>query len=581
MKSKFNLLVVFFLLVICCLVVAIYYQSKILNRDSSKFTNPKLVKELIVQQIPGDSDAKETVSQIYYIDSIKGDNRAVGTSMENAWQDLSRLKKVSFLPGDKILLKRGAVWNQPMIAPEGGTEKHPIVIDAYGSGSLPVIDVQNKHSFAIRVIYSHTFINNIRTQNSKQTAIIIAADGGLKNVKLNKVKVFNSGQNGIGVFKGGTKITITDCYVENVRNCGIFLSGSAENKLSNVIVSGCHIKGVANNDGITIHEDSERNTVGSNFLLKNNIAEMCGEQGFDITSGKHVLLLNNISKNNKQGGVVVSHSAQKITIKGHISTDEPTEKTSAAINLAGGDGNIRLLNSIIKGNGHHLLSIQINNVAVLNNNFIWNGGKSPIDISGKIENIYFLNNIIYSKQNKMSRIRFLEASRPPNYKTFNFDYNLYYVPDKDVMFYYNKKNYDFEKYQKTFNVEMHSQNSNPEFVNSTQDKYQVKKNSPAIDKGCFYTHPLSQDSENTLLLNSALSFYKSFNSADEQCIMFKGINGTFNIVDVNYQNNSIKLDKNIKVGSTNAIGLCYSQTSLDIGAYEFANLPLSSKSNTY
>ena len=511
----------------------------------------------------------------YYIDSIKGNDRSSGTSIKTAWRDFSNIKKRSFSKGDTILLKRGGVWNKTLFPPAGGDGKESIIIDAYGdSGPLPVIDVQNKYPAAIRIYYSYVSIGNIKIENSVNDCLSIAIAGGLKNIKLKNIKIFNAGNNGIGVSKGGTDLAISRCYIENSYNNGIYLGGSAENKLSNVIISSCYIKKTLHNDGITIHEDGMGNTAGSNFLLKNNTSEMCAEQGFDITSGKNVLLLNNISDNNKQGGILVGHSAQKVTIRGHISTNEPTEKTAAAIYLSGDYGNIRVLNSVIKGNGYHLLSIHTNNVAVFNNDFIWNGGGAPIDIEGRIENIHFINNIVYSKQYKMSRIRFLEVSRPPDYAGFHFDYNLYYTPDNDVIFYYNTKNYKFKKYQKVFNVEIHSQNINPEFIEPFQDNYQLKNTSPAIDRGCFYTHSLSQGAGNKLLIKNALFFYKNLNSDDYQRIMLKGVEGVFNIINVNYKNNIIYLDKAIKYGEADAIGLCYKKSSLDIGAYEFGSLLL-------
>jgi len=519
--------------------------------------------------------ANKKTSQTYYIDRIGGNNRHSGTRIDQAWKDFSILKKVSFAPGDKILLKRGEVWNQTLFTPSGGTEKESIIIDAYGQGALPVIDVLNHDPAAIRIYHSFISINNIRVQNSKNTCIAISVDGGFTNIKLNKLEIFNAGKNGIEVIKGGTKLEITHCYIENSDNNGIHLGGSAENKLSNVIVSGCHIKKVSHNDGITIHNDDTGNTAGSNFLFKNNIAEMCGEQGFDVTSGKNVLLLNNVSNNNGQGGILVEHTAQNVTINGHISTDEPVQQTSAAINLGGSGGNIRLLKSLIKGNGYHLLRINTNNVAVFNNTFIWDGGNSPIDITGKIENIHFVNNIVASNQPQMSRIRFLEASRPPDYHSFNFDYNIYYIPDNIVTIYYNKKNYPFKTYQTKFNVEINSQNINPEFIDTSRNEFHLKKNSPAIDKGCFYTLPVSQNTGKKTRINNALFFYKNPISDEHQCLMFKGINGLFYVQDVNYTNDTIFLDKPIETGLTNSVGGCYTQFSLDIGAYEFGDSPVS------
>jgi len=298
---------------------------------------------------------------------------------------------------------------------------------------------------------------------------------------------------------------------------------------------------------------------------------MCREQGFDITTGENILLLNNRSINNGQGGIMVGHSAKNITIQGHISTDEPTQNQSAAINLQGAQGNIRLLQSVIRGNGYHLLTVKTKDVAVFNNNFIWNKGKSPINISGKIENIIFINNIVYSKQPRMSRIRFLEASRPPNHTSFYFDYNLYYMSAGEVIFYHNR-NYPFKKYQTMFKVDTHSLGTNPGFVNPMRDEYQLKNNSPAIDAASFLTHSLSQITEHKLQVKNALFFYKNPNHP--QHITFKGINGIFKVVDVDYNANTITLDKQITLNSDHFIGLAHKNLRPDIGAYEFQGLPL-------
>ena len=576
MRSKYSLLVTFLLSIICFLIAAIYFQSMHLNKSSSGVIthdrdNISEIQKDDYHPVINVKDKKDG-SKIYYIDYTKGNNRASGTSKDKAWKDFANIKKRSFAEGDTILLKRGEIWDQTLFPPAGGNESGQVFIDAYGTGELPVIDVQNRLSAAIRIYHSYISINNLRIQNSTNDCIAISVDGGLSSIKLKNIEILNAGNNGIAVSNGGKNLEISGCYIENAHNNGIYLGGSAENKLGDVKIYDCHIIKASGNDGITIHEDGKGNTAGSNFLFKNNIAEMCAEQGFDITTGENILLLNNISNMNRQGGIVVGHSAKNITIKGHKSTDEPTEKTSAAINLMG-LGNIRLLNSIVKGNGYHLLSISTNNVAVANNNFIWNGGEEPIDISGKIENIYFINNIVYSKQYQMRRIRFLEASRPPDYQSFYFDYNLYHVPDNDVIFYSNNRNYNFKEYQKAFKVEMNSRNVNPEFSNPLQDEYQLKQNSPAIDRGCFYTNPVSQGIKNKFAVKNALFFYKNFVSDDYQRIMFKGINETYDVVDVNYENNTISLNKDTRFALNDEIGTCYTQAALDIGAHEFEKLP--------
>ena len=568
MTSKYNYIIGFLVVVICFLITAIYVQHE--PRSTPRTITPDKIKKIENNQRHTNINSKEKVAQTYYIDQTGGNNRETGTSMDRAWKNFSILKKKTFSPGDSILLKRGEKWQKTLFSPKGGTEGKPIIIDAYGTGTLPVIDVQNNYPNAIRVYHSYVTINNIRVENSNRTGINISVRGGLKNIKLNKLKVLNSGTNGIAVFEGGTKLEISDCYIEKANNNGIHLGGSPENKLSDVVIRGCHVKNISDNDGITIHQDGKGNTAGSNFLIKNNLSEMCGEQGFDITTGENILLLNNKSINNGQGGILVGHSAKHITIQGHISTDEPTQNQSAAINLAG-KGNIRLLKSVIKGNGYHLLKVQTKNVAVFNNNFIWDKGRAPVDISAKIENIVFINNIVYSKQPKMSRIRFLEASRPPNYKSFYFDYNLYYMPDGEVNFYHNR-NYPFKKYQTKFKIDTHSLGTNPGFVNPMIDEYQLKNNSPAIDAGCFLTHSTSQITKHKLQVKNALFFYKNPNHP--QHITVKGITGIFKVIDIDYNANTITLDKQITLNSDHLIGLAHKNLRPDIGAYEFQGLPL-------
>ncbi len=580
-----NLIIGFLIVLICLLISAIYFQAEKIRRYSVNSVKYNSLNYSETDHLSRSSTAKpikeavnhhnKFVSKIYYIDSVAGDNTSSGISIDSAWRDFSNVNKRHFSKGDRILLKRGGVWHKTLLTPAGGDNDCPIIIDAYGSGPLPVIDVQNKYSSAIRIYHSYISINNIIIKNSGNDCLSISISGGLKNVKLRNIKIFNAGNNGIGVSKGGSGLIISQCYIKNADNNGIYLGGSAENKLSNVIVKNCHIEDILHNDGITIHEDGMGNTAGSNFLFKNNVSERCGEQGFDITSGRDILLLNNTSKNNKEGGILVGHSAQQVTIKGHISENEPTESTASAIYLLGDHGNIRILNSIIRGNGYHLLSVHTNNVAVFNNDFIWNGGGSPIDIEGRIDNIYFINNIVYSKQLKMGRIRFLDILRPPDYTGFHFDYNLYYVPNAKVIFYYNQRNYGFRDYQKVFNVEPHSKNINPEFVDPFQNNYQLKSSSPAIDSGCFYTHPLSKDVGSAIYVSNALFFHKKFGTNEYQRVMFKGIKGVFNIVDVDYKTNTIYLNKKIQCDRANSIGLCYKKSSLDIGAYEFVHLPLS------
>src|SRR5690606_6954009 len=77
-----------------------------------------------------------------------GNDANNGTSAASPWKKLNRVSDASFVPGDVILFKRGDVWSGPtdgLLAPCkntscSGTLAAPILISAYGTGALPLIN---------------------------------------------------------------------------------------------------------------------------------------------------------------------------------------------------------------------------------------------------------------------------------------------------------------------------------------------------------------------------------------------------------------------------------------------------------
>lgn len=72
----------------------------------------------------------------YYVDSEKGNDFSDGKTPETAWQTLDRVEQFEFSYGDRILLKRGSVF-------EGGLSLNNISgdfsVSAYGNGEIPKI----------------------------------------------------------------------------------------------------------------------------------------------------------------------------------------------------------------------------------------------------------------------------------------------------------------------------------------------------------------------------------------------------------------------------------------------------------
>jgi hypothetical protein len=84
----------------------------------------------------GTSDAKAAT---YYVDSIHGNNASAGTSPDAAWKDFTPINGRVLKPGERLLLKRGSVFNQELSVSAQGTAEHWAEIGAYGEGARPMI----------------------------------------------------------------------------------------------------------------------------------------------------------------------------------------------------------------------------------------------------------------------------------------------------------------------------------------------------------------------------------------------------------------------------------------------------------
>ncbi len=72
----------------------------------------------------------------YYVDPA-GSNGNSGLSPQSAWRTLLKVGISSFQPGDVILFKRDAIWNESLTPPSSGATGNPIKFDAYGNGRPP------------------------------------------------------------------------------------------------------------------------------------------------------------------------------------------------------------------------------------------------------------------------------------------------------------------------------------------------------------------------------------------------------------------------------------------------------------
>jgi hypothetical protein len=75
----------------------------------------------------------------YYIDSAAGSNARAGTSPDAAWKDFTNINGRVLGPGERLLLRRGSVFNQELDVSARGTAEDWAEIGAYGTGARPIL----------------------------------------------------------------------------------------------------------------------------------------------------------------------------------------------------------------------------------------------------------------------------------------------------------------------------------------------------------------------------------------------------------------------------------------------------------
>ena len=250
----------------------------------------------------------------YYI-SVQGDDTANGTSENTPWASLNKINTTTFLPGDKILLQSGGVWNG-MLHPLGSGEAgNPITLGMYGNGAKPIINGGTASSITIddgygpKTGYQTVYFYNQDNWIIENLEITNDPNG---NTASDYVYTNNSSQLRRGIYIVGvdsgilSNITIRNNYVHHVYGSddkdqygsgGIMASTLGKitpSKFDNILVEGNHVK-MVNRTGIGVSTSWQRRPNQSsghwqnanyspwypltNVVIRNNYAENIGGDG--------------------------------------------------------------------------------------------------------------------------------------------------------------------------------------------------------------------------------------------------------------------------------------------------------------
>lgn len=231
--------------------------------------------------------------QSYYFDAEKGDDARDGLAATSAWKSLSQLARTALKGGDRILLKRGTAFRESLILNNvTGSESAPIVIDAYGTGALPLINAATSGAAVELNSCSYVHVKNLE----------LTSDG----TKAQKTKTDHHGVLLTATLETGcSHIVLQGLYIhdtfnpDKVEGRGIYSYAAKLKWLDDLTVENCRIERTCVT-GIFVQ-------AAQNVRIVNNRLKDIGGPGINIITGKKFLIRGN----------EVDHSGSKIDPRMH------------------------------------------------------------------------------------------------------------------------------------------------------------------------------------------------------------------------------------------------------------------------
>ncbi|PZP41964.1 MAG: hypothetical protein DI598_17550, partial [Pseudopedobacter saltans] len=196
-------------------------------------------------KLPDDDNGKGTDTTVtvvnhaqhlsYYVDTSGNDNND-GLSPSKPWKTLAKVSSTTFVPGDKIFLKSGQVWNENLYPLGSGNADSLITLGKYGGDSRPIINGTGTSEVPALKLADQSYweISGLEITNKSTT----------DNALLRGISVSGSDAS------QSTHIYITNCFIHDVQSAS--LKSAVYNKInggiiftgpvSNILVKGCHIK---------------------------------------------------------------------------------------------------------------------------------------------------------------------------------------------------------------------------------------------------------------------------------------------------------------------------------------------------
>lgn len=261
----------------------------------------------------------------FYIDSISGNDDNSGNSVDKPWKSLKKVASSNFVPGDKILIKAGSVFNgidAELTFKGSGSKGKNITVSTYGEGARPRLNGEGKLTNVVS-LYNQEYITiegleitnlhpeyngefGLNTNNNRQVNLrgvnVSAKDFGIVNsIHIKDLYIHDVNGNLSSKWNGGIFFDIK-ATVEGGKLEGI------PTKYDDILIEGCTIERVdrsaiklidsdwanqslINKPGVPIHWYPSTNVV-----VRGNTMDMIGGDGITVRDTDGALIEYNLAR---------------------------------------------------------------------------------------------------------------------------------------------------------------------------------------------------------------------------------------------------------------------------------------------
>jgi hypothetical protein len=209
--------------------------------------------------------APSAFAKTYYVDCGSMQTPSDG-SLAAPLRALERVNMLKLRGDDQVLFRRGSVCSGSLRIEGSGSDGHPIIVSAYGSGPLPRIEARDKYESAFLLFNQEYWeISSLDLHGGTESGISISGDTGslhhfyLRDLRVHDVRgKLKRKESGLVVIRSAAAaVTLDDIELDGIlasnttQWAGIIISGSREKPATHVRIQNSMVHDVQG-DGIVM-----------------------------------------------------------------------------------------------------------------------------------------------------------------------------------------------------------------------------------------------------------------------------------------------------------------------------------------